>query len=227
MELNDNLLKEAEPQPEKLEEPKRNSKDDLIHKIINVCADHDLELDHSNSKLRRMTKQELAKILAEKIEFGVKSQMAAQVGCGKNAPDSVIALGALKMMHNLMANSAEKGMNLFLPNYGYQVVGFTEALKDPNVDEAVTQCLQEIALESDIMQYIESPYIRLALAWGGALVTSIRKNPPIINRTYYATPMGSGPSASQNPVQLSVSRRPQTGQINSGKRPSDKDEKQV
>ena len=62
-----------------------------------------------------------------------------------------------------------------LPRYGYEIHGFTQALKDPNVDEAVTQCLAEIARESDVMQYIESPYVRLAIAWGGALVTEESK----------------------------------------------------
>ena len=65
------------------------------------------------------------------------------------------------MMHNICASSCERGCNLVLPHYGYEIHGFTKALKDPNVDEAVTQCLAEIARESDVMQYIESPYVRL------------------------------------------------------------------
>ena len=89
--LNNELLEED---VQSTEAPKRNSKDDLIAKIINICADNNMELEHSNSKLRRMTKDQLCKILAEKLERGVKSQMAAQVGAKANAPDSVIALGA-------------------------------------------------------------------------------------------------------------------------------------
>ena len=42
--LNDDLLVEA-PDTDDLEEPKRNSKDDLVAKIINVCADNQLELE--------------------------------------------------------------------------------------------------------------------------------------------------------------------------------------
>ena len=93
--LNNELLEED---VQSTEAPKRNSKDDLIAKIINICADNNMELEHSNSKLRRMTKDQLCKILAEKLECSVKSQMAAQVGAKANAPDSVIALGALKMI---------------------------------------------------------------------------------------------------------------------------------
>ena len=202
--LNDELLEDDVAQAEA---PKRNS---LIAKIINVCADSGLELEHSNSKLRRMTKEQLCKILAKKIERGVKSQMAAQVGAKANAPDSVIALGALKMMHNIAANSAEKGLNLILPRYGYQVHGFTESLKDPAVNEAVEQCLAEIAAESDILQHIESPYVRLAIAWGGALVTSIRscetngRKPNRKNKYTYAPSMGPPPNHHHAPRQHSA-----------------------
>ena len=223
--LNDDLLVDTPPSGDESQEPKRNSKDDLVAKIINVCADNGLELEHSNSKLKRMTKQQLCKILAEKNEDGVRSQMAKQVGAKPGASDGVIALGALKMIHNLLATSAEKGLNIVLPAYGWEVNGFCESLRDPNVDEAVTQCLSEIALESDVMQYIESPYARLAIAWGGALVTSIRKKRQIVNR--YVTPLGPLPTRKENPVQPCVGRRPQTGKIHSGERPSPPDVKKV
>ena len=95
--LNDALLNaSAEQDVEAVDsQPRRNTKDDLIQKIINCCVDNQLELEHSNTKLRRMTKEQLCKLLAEKIEMGVKSQMAEQVGAKPGAPDSVIALGAL------------------------------------------------------------------------------------------------------------------------------------
>ena len=125
--LNDELLVEAPPAGDETQEPKRNSKDDLVAKIINVCADNELELEHSNSKLKRMTKQQLCKILAHKIEDGVRSQMAKQVGAKPGAPDTVIALGALKMMHNLLATSAEKGLNVVLPATGTRWTGSAKA----------------------------------------------------------------------------------------------------
>ena len=136
--LNDELLESLEPDVEQAEQqPKRNSKDDLIGKIIACCADNEIDLEYSNSKLRRMTREQLCRVLADKIERGVKCQMAAQVGAKPGAPDSVIALGALKMMHNIAAGTAEKGLNMVLPQYGYQLEGFTESLKDPAVDQAV------------------------------------------------------------------------------------------
>ena len=204
--LNNELL-EADVAESETVQPKRNSKDDLIMKIINACADNQLELEHSNSKLRRMTKDQLCKILAEKIELGVKNQMAAQVGAKANAPDSVIALGALKMMHNICANTAERGLNMVLPKYGYKVKGFSDSLKDPAVNEAVEQCLAEIAAESDILKHIESPYVRLAIAWGGALVTSVQRVPGSegrkphgnIKRFTYAPSVGPKPTCAKSP----------------------------
>ena len=225
-ELNDALLKATEEDVEQAEDqPKRNSKDDLISKIIGCCADSGLELEHSNTKLRRMTKDQLCKILAEKIEKGVKSQMAAQVGAKPGASDSVIALGALKMMHNICASTAERGLNVILPRYGYEIVGFREGLKDPAVDEAVNQCLTEIAAESDILQHIKSPYVRLAIAWGGALVTSLKRCPLPINRD--ASPMESRPPRPQGAVQSRLSRRPPPRQEYRLQPPSSDDENKV
>ena len=225
-ELNDALLKATEEDVEQAEDqPKRNSKDDLISKIIGCCADSGLELEHSNTKLRRMTKDQLCKILAEKIEKGVKSQMAAQGGAKPGASDSVIALGALKMMHNICASTAERGLNGILPRYGYEIVGVREGLKDPAVDEAVNQCLTEIAADSDILQHIKSPYVRLAIAWGGALVTSIKRCPLPIKRD--ASPMESRPPRPQGAVQSRLSRRPPPRQEYRLQPPSSDDENKV
>ena len=203
--LNDELLRatvDDDVEQAEQTQPKRNTKDDLISKIINCCADHNIELEHSNTKLRRMTKDQLCRVLAAKIELGVKSQMASQVGAKPDAPDSVIALGALKMVHNICAATAERGLNTFLPQYGYEVHGFCD---NPTVDEAVTQCLIEIAAETDVLKHIESPYVRLGIAWGGALVSSVRKAPRRVN---YASKMEPRPTRAQNPVQPRVYRRP-------------------
>ena len=57
--LNDELLESLEPDVEQAEQqPKRNSKDDLIGKIILCCADNEIDLEYSNSKLRRMTREQ-------------------------------------------------------------------------------------------------------------------------------------------------------------------------
>ena len=224
--LNDKLLKEIDPTVESDAPPKRNTKDDLISKIINCCAENELELNISNTKLRRMSKPELCKLLAEKIEEGVKVQMAEQVGCKKGASDQVIALGVLKMVHNICAQTAEKGANMFLPQYGYEVHGFCESLKEPAVDEAIDACLEEIARESDIMQYIESPYTRLLIAWSGALVTSVKRvRKPHTNIN--ATNMGPQAPREKNSIQPRARRREAPRKVDSHLRPIVEDEKQV
>ena len=209
--LNDALLDSSCEQDEK--EVKRNSKDDLIQKIVRCAEENEVRLQHSNTRLRRMTKQQLIELLAEVMEKSVRSQMAAQVGAKPNAADSVIALGALKMVHSIAANTAEKGLNIVLPRYGYQGEGFAENLKEPMVAEAVDSCLAEIASETDILQYIQSPYARLAIAWSGALVTSMKKTRRRLNN---ATRLGPRPPSSENSIQPRAGRGPQAGQVDSG-----------
>ena len=210
--LNDALL---EPEvPPLSDEPKRNSKDDMISKIIQVCSENELELKESNSKLRRLTKTQLAELLAEKIETCVKNQMAEQVGCKAGSPNSVIALGALKMVHNIAAGSCEKVANIFLKPRGYEIIGFQQSLKEPHVAESIDQVLAEIAAETDVLQYFNSPYTRLATSWGSAMVTSVQRCAIIdpINKNY-ATQLGPRPFRAKAPRECMSHRRPEDGEI--------------
>jgi len=75
--LNDELLK---PSSAPTEEPKRNSKEFLIERIVSVAEENNLELNISNTKLKRMSKPRLQKMLGEMVEDVVKNEMAAQVG---------------------------------------------------------------------------------------------------------------------------------------------------
>ena len=91
--LNDELLQpETE---EKHSNSKRNSKDDLIRKILRICEEKDIELEESDSKLRRMTKPQLLALLAEKIETAMQNSMAEQVGVKPGSNALLIGLGAL------------------------------------------------------------------------------------------------------------------------------------
>ncbi len=83
---------------------------------------------------------------------------------------------ALRMMHDIAAKGFEVGGNKFANQYGYDITGFSDNLKEPIVSEAVNQCLEEIALENaDILEYVKSPYARLGLAWAGCLATCAKK----------------------------------------------------
>ena len=226
--LNNELLQSTGPQnvEDKSEEPRRNSKDDLIAKIIKIAEDHNLTLEFSNTKLRRMTKQQLNKLLAETIEKGMQNQMADKVGVQRGASEKLIALGALRMIHNLASNAAEQGLNTVLPSYGYEVRGFSKTLEEPPVKEAVDACLEEIARESDILGYIESPYARLGIAWGGALMTCLgrKENNRYIPKKRNVTFVGPRQASSQNSFQPGPLRRSPDGKVVGSVVSSDEDE---
>ena len=173
--LNNELLNAGSPK-KKDESVKRNSKTALIEKIVQVSEKYNLELEYSDTKLKRMNKDKLTKVLAEVIEESVKIDMCKQVGCEPGASPKVLGLAALRMMHDICATGFEKGAQQVLPQYGYDIEGFSDTLKEPMVSQAIDQCLTEIAAESpEILQYFESPYARLALSWSGALLTCVKK----------------------------------------------------
>lgn len=196
--LNNELLKKDD---EKTAAVKRNSKQELINKIVQVAEQNELVLELSDTKLQRLTKQQLNELLAETVEKAMRNEMARQVGARPGAADSVIALGALRMVHDIAARGAEKCFNMFLPDYGYEVEGFADSLQDPSVRQATDACLAEIAQDSEILQYIQSPWSRLAIAWGGALVTSIQRKRVRYTRRerYYAPRMEARESRGPDP----------------------------
>ena len=176
--LNSELLKaDAPKEPEEEKRPKRNSKEELTAKILKVVEAYELEFNYSDTKLKRMNKQELTKLLAEVTEEGVKHDMAKAVGVDPRANGKVVTLGALRMLHGLCATGFEKGFNAFgTPYCGYECNGFAETLRDPSLQSSIDECLTEIAAENpEILEYFDSPYTRLALVWSGALISCIKK----------------------------------------------------
>ena len=238
-EMNNELLHSMGSETKESDDgPKRNSKDDLITKIIKLTADNDLSLDQSNTKLRRMTKTQLQKLLGETIQKVQQAQMAEQVGASRDATDRVIGLAALRMVHNICANCAEQGLNTVLPSYGYEIHGFSTSLQQPDVKEAVDACLAEIAADTDILSYIDSPYARLGIAWSGCLMTCMRRkrkpapdagtDPRLNVRNKvkpYVTTVGPQPPPAQ--LRSGIVRRASAGQVGGGKRPDRPDEKSV
>ncbi len=217
--LNDELLQNDE----KSEEPKRNTKEALIDKILLIADENDLELSVSNTKLKRMNKDKLQKLLGELGEKVVKQQMADCVGANGSS-DRAIGLATLRMVHDLLANATEQGLNVMLPEYGYKVNGFANSLKDPIVSSCVDDCLIEIAQTTDILEYVESPYARLAIAWSGAMMTCVRRCPkPVKGKN--AKNLGPHQINKQNSFQLQSDRRPSTREINSSARPHTQNEK--
>ena len=224
-ELNDELLAATEEVDANLEIPKKsNNKQGLIDKILQVSEKHNIPLEHSQTKLRRMSKRDLTKLLAELIEKMMKKEMARQVGCEGTTDERVIALGALRMVHDICAKGAEKGLNRLLPKYGYEVDGFTDKMRDPTISQQIDECLAEIAEENDVLQYISIPYARLGLAWFGALSLTVRRKPEDKNKmnskNKHVTLVESRPLRPENTVQLRAMRRPENGKIDSSLRPA-------
>ena len=219
--LNDELLKRDRPPGDK---PKRNSKEFLIDRINQVADENNLELSLSLTKLKRMSKEKLSILLGELCEAAVKSQMAEAVGA-KSGSDSVIALATLRMVHDLVANGVEQSFNQFLPRYGYELQGFAKALKEPTTSQCVDECLKEIAAESDVLQYIQSPYARLAICWSGGMMAAMRrahKKPGGLNKRHVAF-MGPRAPHTKNSLRPRTGWRPAPGQVDGGSGPPQPD----
>jgi len=220
--LNDDLLKGEKPD----EAAKRNTKEWTIERILSVADQNGLELNFSNTKLKRMSKKELNTLLGQLMEQVVKQNMARAVK-SEGTDDKSIALGALRMMHDMMAMGAEAGVNSILPAYGYKVEGFTQSLQHPAVSKCVDECLVEIAETTDVLEYIESPYARLGIAWAGAMATSIkpfRNVAPNQNKPNVRAPnMGPAASDRKETLQPRTRWRPEAGKVHRSARPNTPD----
>ena len=213
--MNEELLKKPRSNPD--EPPKRNTKDALIERIQQIADENNLEIMVSNTKLKRMSKPALQKLLGEMLNECMKKQMAETVKASGTS-DNLIGLATLRMMHDMCVMGVEKGLNGYLPRYGYQVDGFSDSMKQPMVSKCVDECLKEIAAESDVLQYIESPYARLGIAWSTALFTCIRRAPPARNNYPHiynngAPRMEPRQNPRQKAVRPGIMRRPQAGQV--------------
>ena len=171
------LLTAEEEKPAEPEIPKRNSKDALRANILRVVDKYDLDFPYSDTKLKRMNKEQLTKLLAQVMEESVKQDMAKQVGVDPKAPQALISLGALRMVHNIAARGVEKAWNNFaVEPTGLEIDGFASTLTHPEVAKTVDECLLEIADQNpEVLQYFESPYSRLALIWVGVLSSTLKK----------------------------------------------------
>ena len=199
--MNNELLRDEIPEDQKeAAKPKRNSKDDLTRKILAVVDRYQLEFEYSDTKMKRMSKTELQQLLAKVLEQCVKIDMAKAAGVDPRSNGKVITMGALRMIHNLAATGFEKVYNgIGARVTGYEIVGFSEALREPMIAESVDECLAEIAKDNpEILEYFDSPYTRLMLVWGGALLTCVKKRDSTLNNKKYGA-YRMGPTANTRP----------------------------
>jgi len=205
--MNNELLRDEIPEEQKeAAKPKRNSKDDLTRKILAVVERYQLDFEYSDTKMKRMSKTELQQLLAKVLEQCVKIDMAKAAGVDPRSNGKVITMGALRMIHNLAATGFEKVYNgIGARVTGYEIVGFSEALREPMIAESVDECLAEIAKDNpEILEYFDSPYTRLMLVWGGALLTCVKKRDSTLNNKKYGA-YRMGPTANTRPGALGAS----------------------
>ncbi len=221
--MNNELLRDETPEDQKeAVKPKRNSKDDLTRKILAVVEKYQLDFSYSDTKMKRMSKTELQQLLATVLEQCVKIDMAKAAGVDPRSNGKVITMGALRMLHNLAATGFEKVYNGVGARFtGYDIVGFSASLREPMVAESVDECLAEIAKDNpEILEYFDSPYTRLMLVWGGALLTCVKKRDSRLNNKYGAYRMGPKPNTRPGTLGASGGGRAPLRKVNEHSAPS-------
>ena len=208
MDLNNELLES----PQKtVQSPKRNSKQHIINRIIELCEKTGIELEESDSKLKRMNKEQLQKKLAEVMEKEIKMKMSEQLTGQKipEASNTVLSLGALRMCHNIICQGSETLYNKFgAPIIGYELDGFAQNIRKPQYQETIDEILLEISQENpEILKYFESPYARLAMCWFSCCAMSMKK---IVAKRNVRN---VGPHQTTRTVRFEPSRRQETGQV--------------
>ena len=198
VDLNNDLL-ETNSQPKS---PKRGSKEELIHKIVQLNEAANLDLVGNISKLRRKTKGELNKILAECVEASMKQKIADTIGAD-STNETVMNVCFLRMIHDTLCMTAEKIGDPILQRRGYSIEGYTNSLKSPHISEQLDQCLQEIAQDTDILQYVQSPYARLAFLHLTCLATTIKT---CSQNKQHAPPMEYNRTQREHPIRSSILR---------------------
>lgn len=158
--------------------PKRGSKDELISKFFEISDKHQIACEHSVTTLKRMTKKKLAELLGDQIEKCMEKKLLEQVklkavdGSSSDQRNELLALGTLRLIHDTLSQVTERGVESFTP---FSIEGFCTTLQDQKLQKEIDECLLAIAREMDVMQYISSPYVRLALCWSGAAANNLKK----------------------------------------------------
>ena len=129
-----------------------------------------------------MSKVDLTKKLAELIQTRVDKQVDEQLGCEQSSSDLVRGLSFLRMMHDTLVMAGEKiGDPILSSKFGVSIKGYSRALQSEPMSTELNNCLREICAETDVLQYVESPYTRLFLLHIGCISSVLQKKLPTIN----------------------------------------------
>ena len=156
--------------------PKRNSKDEMIQKIVQLSEECGEKLEESNSQLKRMSKKMLTEKLAGLVEKRIEVEAQKCLGINKEQAQSpyCVNLAALKMVHEIAVNSTESLVERTSDRHGMTISGFKHKMKD--CQESVDTILAEIAQQyPEVLEKFSSPWVRLGLLWTSNVMMSLKK----------------------------------------------------
>ena len=174
--LIDELVNAKEEVPEKPKSPKRNSKDQLIEKIITLSKTIDEPVLESDSQLKRMNKRQLNEKLAGLVEKQIEAEASKMLGINKEQVGNpfMVNLAALRMFHDIACHSVEALVERTSDRHGMTLEGFSKNMKESG--ESIDIILTEIAQTyPDVLQKFSSPWTRLTLLWGSNVMISLKK----------------------------------------------------
>ena len=172
-------LVESQTPPEVIKEakvPKRNSKDELIQKIISLSEEVGEPVKESNSQLKRMSKNALTDMLAGYVEKRIEFEAQKCLGIDKEQAGNpyCVNLAALKMVHEIAVNSTEALVERTSDRHGMTISGFKRKMKESQ--ESIDMILSEIAqLYPEVLEKFSSPWVRLGLLWTSNVVLTLKK----------------------------------------------------
>ena len=185
--MNEELLNLANPQEEAPPEPtaKIGSKKYLVDQVVKICEASGVPLKDSCRDMMRMKKQQLQGLVTEYMSLAQRKQMADRLGA-ESSCENVIAVTMVRMLHDTAMAFVEKGGDFVCRKYDYTIKGFVAKLKEEPMNEQLDNVLRELIAENaDILEWTNSPGIRLALIYIQALAFTARrvKHDPTTNGT--------------------------------------------
>jgi len=161
---------------EKPGSPKRNSKTELINKIIQLGEEINEPVTDTDSQLKRMSKRVLTDKLTALVEKRIEFEAQKCLGISKEQASNpfCVNLAALKMVHEIAVNSTVAIVDRTKKNHGMTIDGFKERMHD--CQEQIDVILSEIAqMYPEIIEKFSSPWVRLGLLWTSNVMLTLKK----------------------------------------------------
>ena len=161
--------------------PKRNSKTELIQKIVQLAKEVNEPLE-SDSQLKRMSKRALNEKLASLVERRIEFEAQKCLGIDAEQAKSpyMVNLAALKMVHSIAVNSTETLVERTSDKHGMSIAGFKTKMQE--CQESIDMILAEIAQQyPEVLENFSSPWVRLGLLWTSNVMMSLKKKAQLTN----------------------------------------------